>query len=284
MKEVPYTSFDMNQNEANDLPPFREKRSSLGVAVLRIALVLIIFALAFEVVYYFVFLPLTSNAKIIFNLKNASITEAEARAMTGLRGEMKWALIDSSKIANTMMTYPIVESAIVKKKFPDKVLIEITSRKAVAVSFAKVNGFTIPLEIDKEGFVFRMGWSSNTSLLTIVSGLNFTNPKVGMRLSRKLETFFSGLANIAKTQEVLLNNISEIKINEKKHGDYDLILYPTHKKIMVFANKDLSEKTLNKMILTLDALDEYNSLEDFEYVDIRGENIVYKMKERNLSE
>lgn len=280
MNDAPYT-FDMKKNK-NAF--FRKDPSSISTKILKMLLVLIVFCLIVETIYYFIFLPITSNAKFVFDLRGTSLTEKEMRAMMGIEEGVKWAVVDSSKLVSTIISHPIIEKAMVRKKFPDKVFVEVVQRKTVAVSFVKINDDIIPLEIDKDGFVFRMGWNANTSKFMIVSGLNFKNPKLGMKVSRELVSFFNRLSSLEDAQKVLLNSISEIKINEKRYGDYDLILYPSRKKVAVLANKELTEKTLNRMILTLDVLDDSDSLNEIEYVDIRGENIVYKKKERNLGE
>jgi len=117
-------------------------------------------------------------------------------------------------------------------------LVDIIERQPVAVSFANISGEVVPLEIDKEGVIFRVGWNEKVPLLTIVSGLNFHAPKVGMKLSYKLTSLFNKLDVISKTNPILLSGISEIKIREKKFGDYDLIMYPIHTKVKVLTNKD----------------------------------------------
>jgi len=273
-----YDSFDREAIRGER----REKRrgvgssSSLRIKVLQATLVIILFALLLEAAYYFIVLPLTAKARFIFDLQSTSITEAEALAMLGLKGDERWGTLDSSELASTLNSYPIVEAAYVTKKFPDKVMVRLIERRPVAVSFVNVAGELLPLEIDKDGVVFRMGWRKDTSLFTIVSGLNFKNPKLGMKVNYQLLSLFKRLDFLHREKPVLLTSISEIKIREKKYGDYDLILYPTYKKVKVLSNKELSEKTLNRMLLTLDVISDERAEKEIEYIDIRGANIVYK--------
>jgi len=251
--------------------------SSFRIKCLQVLLVIILFALILEAVYYFIVLPLTAKAKFVFDLQGTSLSEAEAVAMLGLRGDERWGTLDSSELAASLNSYPLVEAAFVSKKFPDKVMVRLLERHPVAVSFVNVGGKLLPLEIDKDGVVFRMGWQPKTSLLTIVSGLNFKNPKLGMKVNYQLLSLFKRLDFLMREKPVLLTSISEIKIREKKYGDYDLILYPTYKKVKVLTNKELTEKALNRMLLTLDVLSDEDTVErKIEYIDIRGANIVYK--------
>ena len=272
MSDISYVFESQRTQVSQDSDSFRFR-------ILRGFLFLIIFALIFELIFYFVILPSISTARIMLDLNSSTLTEKEVVAMMALARDTKWINIDASKIEERLMNEALIEKAIVNKRFPDKLLVSVVERRPVAVSFANIGGETVPLEIDKEGFIFRMGWNENVPLLTIVSGLNFQNPKVGMKLNYKLTSLFSKLDVISKTNPVLLSGISEVKIREKRFGDYDLIMYPIHTKVKVFTNKDLSDKTLTRMMVVLDVIRGEKVAKELEYVDIRGVNIVYKWKE-----
>jgi hypothetical protein len=256
-----------------------QNSESFRFRILKGSLFLIISALIFELVFYFVILPSISNARIMLNLNASSLTEREVVAMMKLNKDAKWINVDARKIEARLMDNALIEKASVSKRFPDKLLVDIVERQPVAVSFANIKGKVIPLEIDKEGVVFRIGWNEKVPLLTIISGLNFQNPKVGMKLSYKLVSLFNRLDAISKTNPILLSSISEIKIREKKFGDYDLIMYPIHTKVKVFTNKDFTDKTLNRMMLVLDIIHGEKVARELEYIDIRGTNVVYRWKE-----
>lgn len=272
MSDISYV-FDVQRTES--LQPVE----SFRFRILKGALFLIISALIFELVFYFVILPSVSNARIMLNLNTSSLTEREVVDMIALNKDTKWINIDASKIEERLMNQALIEKATVSKRFPDKLLVDIIERQPVAVSFANISGEVVPLEIDKEGVIFRVGWNEKVPLLTIVSGLNFHAPKVGMKLSYKLTSLFNKLDVISKTNPILLSGISEIKIREKKFGDYDLIMYPIHTKVKVLTNKDFTDKTLSRMMLVLDVVHGEKVARELEYIDIRGTNIVYKWKE-----
>ena len=274
MSDVSYV-FDVQKTKVfQDSESFRFR-------ILRASLFFIISALIFELVFYFVILPSTSNARIMLNLNSSTLTEREVIAMMALNKDAKWINIDASKIEECLMRQALIEKASVTKRFPDKLFVEIVERTPVAVSFANISGETVPLEIDREGVIFRMGWNEKVPLLTIVSGLNFQNPKVGMKLSYKLASLFNRLDAISKINPILLSGISEIKIREKKFGDYDLIMYPINTKVKVFTDKNFTDKTLNRMMLVLDVIHGQKVARELEYLDIRGTNVVYKWKELN---
>lgn len=272
MSDISYV-FDVQRTKSF------QRDESFRFRILRGLLFLLISALIFELVFYFLILPSISSARIMLNLNTSSLTEREVVDMIALNKDTKWINIDASKIEERLMSQALIEKAIVSKRFPDKLLVDIKERQPVAVSFAEISGEVIPLEIDKEGVIFRVGWNEKVPLLTIVSGLNFRAPKVGMRLSYKLTSLFNRLDVISKTNPILLSGISEIKIREKKFGDYDLIMYPIHTKVKVLTNKNFTEKTLSRMMLVLDVVHGEKVARELEYIDIRGANIVYKWKE-----
>ncbi len=279
MNDVPY-AFEMSKIENAKYASYHKSKTSFAShKILKLLMVLIIFALIIEIAYYFMILPITSTAKFVFEINASSLTEKEIKKIIGVEEGVKWSSIDSSNIASILKSYPLVEHVAVKKRFPDKVYISLTERRPIAVSFVNIDGSIVPLEIDKEGVVFRMGWQEKTSTLTILSGIEFQNPKIGMKVHHKLVSLFNRLDFISKSNPLLLAGISEVKVREKKYGDYDLVIYPTYSKIKVISNKELSENTLNRMILILDVLKTDVVAREIEYVDIRGANIVYKWKE-----
>ena len=279
MNDVPY-AFEMSKIENAKYASYHKSKTYFAShKILKLLMVLIIFALIIEIAYYFMILPITSTAKFVFEINASSLTEKEIKKIIGVEEGVKWSSIDSSNIASILKSYPLVEHVDVKKRFPDKVYISLTERRPIAVSFVNIDGSIVPLEIDKEGVVFRMGWQEKTSTLTILSGIEFQNPKIGMKVHHKLVSLFNRLDFISKSNPLLLAGISEVKVREKKYGDYDLVIYPTYSKIKVISNKELSENTLNRMILILDVLKTDVVAREIEYVDIRGANIVYKWKE-----
>ena len=99
------------------------------------------------------------------------------------------------------------------------------------MAFTEVEGRTVPMEIDGYGVVFRIGSPIIKSNLPIITGLTFKSPREGMQVNEKLSQLFVQLDILQKKHPVLLNEISEIKIQPKKYGGYDLILYPVNSRL-----------------------------------------------------
>ena len=84
---------------------------------------------------------------------------------------------------------------------------------------------------------------------------------------------------LQKKHPLLLNEISEIKIQPKKYGGYDLILSPVKSRLSVITNKFLTEESLQYMILILDVIKDINLEKNIIGIDLRGANAVYIKRE-----
>ena len=254
------------------------KSSKLKSAVIRFLIISFVLLLLGETIYYAIILPYSSIAAI--NISGCSdLSSIEVKKLAGIESNTKWLSINSSEISKRLVSYPGIASATVEKKFPDKVSIKIVERKAVALAFTEVEGKTIPMEIDGYGMVFRIGSPIIQSNLPIITGLTFKNPREGMQVNEKLSQLFVQLDILQKKHPLLLNEISEIKIQPKKYGGYDLILYPVKSRLSVITNKFLTEESLQYMILILDVIKDINLEKNIIGIDLRGANAVYIKRE-----
>ena len=254
------------------------KSSKLKSAIIRFLIISFILLLLGEVIYYAIILPYSSIAAV--NISGCSdLSSIEVKKLAGIESNTKWLSIDSSEISKKLVLCPGIASVTVEKKFPDKVAIKIVERKAVALAFTEVEGRTVPMEIDGYGVIFRIGSPIIQSNLPIITGLTFKNPREGMQVNEKLSQLFVQLDILQKKYPVLLNEISEIKIQPKKYGGYDLILYPVKSRLSVITNKFLTEESLQYMILILDVIKDINLEKNIIGIDLRGANAVYIKRE-----
>ncbi len=267
-------TYSHEQNGALQMP-IRSKAKSFLIKVL---IVFFLAVLAAEIIFYVLILPARSNANIIISGMN-ELTSLEIKQIAGLPNTVKWLSVNSSAVSKNLVVNPLIASATVEKKFPDKVLIKITERKPVAVAFTEIKGRTVPMEIDNSGVVFRIGNPAVSKSLPVIGGLIFNNPRAGMQVSSQLSEFFMGLDLLQKKQPLLLNEISEIKIREKKYGGYDLIVYPIKSQLSIITDRVLTEDGLRYMMLLVDVVCDLGMDSDISEIDIRGTNAVYKKRE-----
>ena len=240
-----------------------------GKQLLKIVILLVLIFLAGNSIYYLFILPFNSTAKIQLSGID-TILEADLKKAIGLTGTEKWGKLDKDALLHRITSYPLVAEARVVKKYPDKVLIEITERKPVGMLLATVGGRTIPMEIDKTGTVFKIASKKDRQELPIISGLSFQTIRAGMKVHKQLIPLFKQLDLLQRKNAALLSEISEIKIEQKKYGGFDLILYPVRTQVKVRTNSTLNEERLQYMILALDVIRKFDMNATIEELDVRA--------------
>ena len=248
-----------------------------GKQLLKIVILLVLIFLAGNSIYYLFILPFNSTAKIQLSGID-TILEADLKKAIGLTGTEKWGKLDKDALLHRITSYPLVAEARVSKKYPDKVFIEITERKPVGVLLATVGGRTIPMEIDKTGTVFKIASKKDRQELPIISGLSFQTIRAGMKVHKQLIPLFKQLDLLQRKNAALLSEISEIKIEQKKYGGFDLILYPVRTQVKVRTNSTLNEERLQYMILALDVIRKFDMNATIEELDVRAGTAAYRLR------
>ena len=252
-------------------------KKTKGKQVLKILILLILLFLAGDSVYYLFIVPFNSTAKIQLSGID-TIFEADIKKAAGLTGTEKWGKIDKDILLHRITSYPLVAEARVVKKYPDKVLIDIIERKPVGILLATVGGRTIPMEIDKTGTVFKIAPKQDRQALPIISGLSFQNIRAGMKVHKQLVPLFKQLDLLQRKNSALMSEISEMKIEQKKYGGFDLILYPVRTQVKVRTDSTLNEERLQYMMLALDVIRKFDLSSKIEELDVRAGTASYRLR------
>jgi cell division protein FtsQ len=174
-----------------------------------------------------------------------------------------------------------VESAQVIKHFPDRVMIILEPRKAVAFTLIRIEDKITPVFFDRHGVIFKIGNGSGDELLSssisLISGLTLEEPVLGMRLPPVFTRFFTGLERIHASAPDLLSAISEIEIHQKTYDGFDLVLYPNHDPVRIRAAAELNEDMLRYMMLAIDVIVSQGTQVD--EIDFRTGTASYTIKE-----
>ena len=266
-----------NRTYTESLPSPQTVKKTKGRQFLKIVILLMLLFLAGDLVYYLFIVPFNSTAKIQLSGLD-TILEADLKKAAGLTGMEKWGKIDKDILLHRITSYPVVAEARVVKKYPDKVLIDITERKPVGVLLATGGGRTVPMEIDKTGTVFKVASQKDPQTLPIISGLSFQTIRAGMKVHKRLVPLFKQLDILQKKNPALLSEISEMKIEQKKYGGFDLILYPVRTQVKVHTEGTLNEEKLQYMILALDVIRELDLNAKIEELDVRGGTASYRLR------
>jgi cell division protein FtsQ len=110
--------------------------------------------------------------------------------------------------------------------------------------------------------LFQIGGSTNNDALPVLSGLVFENIEEGLRLPAFLMPLFEDIETLQAYSPKLLSAISEIRVNKKAYGDYDLTLYTMNSPVKVHIGQRMDAEKLRYTMLMLDVLKEQSLYPD----------------------
>ena len=236
----------------------------LGAAILGI---LVLVALC-----YMIIAPVSSYISVEVKGQQ-QISSEEILSIASIRQDTKWRDFDAAAAEAKLRANPLFSDANVRKKFPDRVMVSVTERIPVAFAVGEFEGRSVPVEIDRDGIIFRVGGLSAGRALPLITGINMTNPVPGSSLNAQLKPLLRQLEALEAENPRLLALISEIKIDPKAYGSYDLVVYPVHTAIPVRTDKALNADALQYMMLVLDVVDELSL--NVKEIDIRAGTVAY---------
>ncbi len=257
--------------------PAAKKQASPKLRLVKIFIGILVILLVGETLYHLFAVPAVSPVKIRLTT-TGTLTVDEVRKAAGLTGKERWLGLDAAALTKRLSGFPPVAEVTVQKQFPDKVMITITERTAVAVLLASLDDRSVPMEIDKSGMVFRIAGGQSAKGLPVISGLELGQPRAGMKVHRQIVPLFRQLGILQKKNPVLLSEISEIRIEQKKYGGFDLIIYPVQTKLKVRSGSSLNEEQLQYMMLVLDVFRDIGIVSMIDELDIRGKTASYHLK------
>jgi len=185
------------------------------------------------------------------------LSKSDVLNFAGIRNGATYISIDAQEAETLLSRHPMVESAKVIKRFPDRLSIFLEPRQAVAAVIARVNGRLQPVYIDRYGVIFRVGNAAGEappSWLPVVSGvLDERQPlSLGMRLPDVYLPLFSRIAAISEDDSKIWHAVSEIGIARKSNDLYDLLLYPVNSQIKLRMGSDISKDNIYYALLMVD--------------------------------
>ena len=295
------------RERAEDNRPTSRKRSKKkSKEVLERSLGILLAAVAVAIVATGLFFMLPHLLRITrVEIRGAEVmSRSEVIAASLLSGNEYFFSIDSDRIHAALLASPRIAEAVVSRRFPNGIRMDIRERKGVAAIFADVEGRTSLVQFDVEGVAFAFGAAPSASAvskseaagtkagvpaagarpvsridLPVLSGFRFKDFRLGTRLPSSLLPLLSSLAEIGSTAPSLLAAFSEIRVVKTKFGEIELLLYPLHHHIPVRTGADLNESTLRSIILVLDVLATRVPEDAVEEIDFRTGTIVYRSKE-----
>ncbi len=243
-----------------------EKSDKKTFAVKFIFIVLIAILILEAVIYLFV-MPCMSTPKISWTGVESS-TVYELNKIAGSALQKTWFKFDQEEICSVLTTVPGIEDVQIEKIFPDKVVIHVTERNPVAVTFVSQNERTVPLQIDKNGVLFQGNVNSlNDSSVLLISGIPVENIPEGMRIPAKFHPLLQQISEIRELNKNYFAAVSEIHVVPKEYGNYELVLYPVNSHTRILTDRALNEDALQYMMIIVDVINAMKK--NVEEIDIR---------------
>ena len=197
---------------------------------------------------------------------------SEVLAAAGIHNRSTFISINAYEAERLLSQHYMVESAKVVKHFPDRVSVYLEPRKAVAVSFARVNSRTQPVYIDRHGVVCGIGGGEGASpWLPVISGVfgDSDQPWLGMQVSAPFLPLFSRISAISDEDSNIWRAISEIGITKKENDLYDLVLYPVRDSIRLKVGNDITKDSIYYALLMFDVSRQFGDAVPAE-IDVRS--------------
>jgi cell division protein FtsQ len=208
----------------------------------------------------------------------AGFERSDILLLAGINENSSFISTNTREVSKKLESYVLVESAMVIKRFPDKLSIYLTLRQPAAVSLADAGTRQAPLYVDRQGVFYKFADSGETPAYPILSG--FENPQLNMRLPAALVPLCENISKISSSSPELIAAISEIRIERKSFEGFDLVLFPVHSSIKVRLDNNLSEDALRYMLLMLNVFED--SSPKPEEIDFRSGMGSYRVKEQSL--
>ncbi len=256
-------------------------RNSTFERVLKRMAIALLVILAAELVWFFGFLPCLPFAVIEVS-GSLSLSREEVLSVAGINGKSSFINSAVSELESALEAKAHIADAVVTKRFPDSLVITLKERSMVTMTLIEFGGRIIPAQIDAEGVVFRLGSATakdrpSIDSYPIISGDGMERVGLGTKFSDELKPLFASLALLRSQAPALLGAVSEIKVEKRAYGGYELTLFPSHYTVKVKLGSELNEDSLRYMMLVLDVLASEGINAD--ELDFRTGTAVYRAKE-----
>ena len=212
---------------------------------------------------------------------DVQLAEDQVLSLSGIQGGEHYYSVSSTAVQKRLEASPLVRSAVVEKVFPDTLRMTVWGRQPAAVVLASASGRSLPVLVDDQGIVFKVGTTSSDIDLPVVSGLTGGSMELGAQLPAPYRTLFRDLRAVRDRSPSLYGLISEVRIvspgSDPAQG-FDLLVYLTSSTVPVRTRGSIDESLLKDALMVLDLLSQQGIVGDIQELDFRGGDVVYKLR------
>ena len=260
----PTEQVSMSQFEVTNKDEGGEKK----LRAIKIIFGILCFFLVAELVIYKYVMPAFSSPKVTVSGQKLYTAEEIAEKLLPMNST-NWLNFNVSQAVSILSSEPGFDNVMIEKKFPDRIFINVVEREPVAVTFVMDDGYTNPVQIDKNGVLFPVKDRTivDSNLIPIISGLPVEHMSGGMRIPSKYRPLIEQIYKISSLGKNYFAGISEICVLPKDTGNYELALIPSQSKVKVLTDRTLNEDALKYMMVVLDIVNKLDT--DVYEIDLR---------------
>jgi cell division protein FtsQ len=216
----------------------------------------------------------------------------EALRIAALAPVEYWPTVSCTQIQKRLEANPLVRRARVERVFPSGLRLVVDRRLPAALLLAESGGRTVPLLVDGDGYVFKVGASGAEVDLPVVSGIPAGEMRLGAALPRAYAPLLADLRALGESEPALAALLSEVRVAEaggsgaagdgraaRAVGEPDLVLYLTTAAVPVRARGPVDAGLVKYTLMVMDLLSKQGLLSDIQELDFRSGQVVYRMKE-----
>nr|MBP3282853.1 FtsQ-type POTRA domain-containing protein [Treponema sp.] len=265
MSDFVFQSFGKGLKKAIGMEKREKSKGTNRIRALKwfVAVFAVIFAI--EAVVYLIIIPSLQKPMIIWSgERNYNVVDL-SKAISPMLNK-SWAKFDEIETAEYLLNVSGIEDAQVVKRFPDKVYINVVEREPVAMTFISEGGKSVPIQIDKNGVLFKIRSAQSRSdsdasasgkidvSLPLITGLPVDVSSGRMQIPPKYRGLMEQIAAIRNLSQNYFAAISEIHIVTKEYGNYELVLYPVRGHARILIGRQITEEALQYMMVALDVV------------------------------
>ena len=222
------------------------------------------------------------------------LADDQVLALSGMSGAEHWYSVATPAIEKKLEASPLVRRAEVVKVFPDTLRMTVWGRAPAGLILAASGGKTVPVLVDGDGVVYKIGTSSAEVDLPVVSGLTAGDTALGAALPRAYGPLFAGLRALRESAPSLYALVSEVRVVNPPAPDaaaaasggapgaipaqLEMLVWLTCSPVPVRARGTVDETLLRSTLMVLDLLSRQRVLQNIQELDFRSGDVVYRTK------
>ena len=255
----------------------KEENGDKKIRVFKVIFGILCFFLVAELVIYKYVMPAFSSPKVTVSGQKLYTAEEIAEKLLPMNSS-NWVNFNVGEAVALLSSEPGFDKVVVEKKFPDRIYINVEEREPVALTFIMDDGFTNPVQIDKNGVLFPVKDRAqvDSNIIPIISGLPVEHMSGGMRIPSKYRPLIDQIYKISSLGKNYFAGISEICVLPKDTGNYELALIPSQSKVKVLTDRSLNEDALKYMMVVLDVVNKLGT--DVSEIDLRYGSVSCKIR------